>query len=127
LVAALTAIAFEVNSLPRWLRSLSIVLRICVWVIELNASVRCGCLDLPVENLWKTPVPSELQFYLNHVVAGILPQFQARYEFVSALIWCIVTLGGATYSLSERSERASSLPTSEARLTSQLPSSCSWW
>jgi hypothetical protein len=36
----------------------------------LMLGLTCG---KPVENLWKTPVPSELQFYLNPAVARDLP------------------------------------------------------
>jgi hypothetical protein len=43
-------------------------------------------LDLPVENLWKTPVPNKLQSYLKATVRGREILNQARYVFVSGYL-----------------------------------------
>jgi hypothetical protein len=50
-------------------------------------------LGLPVENLWKTPVPSKLQSYLKATVRGREILNQARYAFVSAIMRAIWTPG----------------------------------
>ena len=43
-------------------------------------------LCLPVENLWKTPVPNKLQSYLKATVRGREILNQARYAFVSGYL-----------------------------------------
>ena len=50
-------------------------------------------LGLPVENLWKTPVPNKLQSYLKATVRGREILNQARYAFVSGNLRAMCTPG----------------------------------